>query len=78
MPGTYARVVNTPLRMDIVKIHHHYCCLLPHALAQLLIAKIKAGLQSSLPPQPLVTAHLCSIAQNLCGINGGMLALLLC
>lgn len=45
--------------------------------SSVLIARIKAGLQSCLPPQPLLTAHLCSIAQNLCGMDGGMLVLLL-
>lgn len=64
VPGAYARVANTPLHMDIVDVHPCYCCLLPQALAQLFV--VRTGLQSSLPPQPLVTAHLCSSAQNLC------------
>lgn len=74
VPGTYASVANTPLHLDITGIHHCYCCLLPQAPAQLLIARIKAGLQSSLPPQPLLMAHLYSIAPDLCGMGGGMMA----
>lgn len=49
------------------------CYLLPQALAQLLSARIKGGLQSSLSPQPLIVIHQFSTAQNLCGMDGGLL-----
>ena len=74
MPGIYAGVASIPLHMDIMEIHHLYCCLLTQ-LAQLSIATIKAV--NSLPLQPLVMAHLCSIVQNFCDMDGGMLVLLL-
>jgi len=58
VPTTCARVANTPLHTDITEIHHCYCYLLFQALAQLLIARTKAALQSFLSPQALVMAHL--------------------
>lgn len=66
-------MANTPIHMDVLDIHHHYCRLLPQALAQLLTARIKGALQSSLSPQQLTMIHQFSTAQNLCGMDGGLL-----